>query len=93
MESDLTTLSALDVQERLTAKRTSTPTLTVEAYARALLDHLTPRDKTLHAWVYVDAEQVISQAKKLDQIPASQRGPLHGLPIGVKDILLTQGTY
>jgi Asp-tRNA(Asn)/Glu-tRNA(Gln) amidotransferase A subunit family amidase len=90
MESDLITLSASDVQQRLNA---SVPVLTVEAYARALLDHLAPRDKSLHAWVHLVAEQVLAQARRLDQIPASQRGPLHGLPIGVKDILLTRGTH
>lgn len=64
--------------------------LTVEQYARSLLSRIEQRDPTIKAWVHVDPEYVIEQARTLDQIPAEQRGPLHGVAIGVKDIIYTK---
>ncbi len=38
----------------------------------------------------LDPEFVLSQARALDQTPQEQRQPLHGLAIGVKDVINTQ---
>ncbi|KAH8685005.1 amidase signature domain-containing protein [Ilyonectria robusta] len=65
-------------------------TLTVEAYASSLLDRIQAHDSTVKAWAYLDPELVLSQARALDQIPDAQRGPLHGVAIGVKDIMNTE---
>lgn len=42
----------------------------------------------VHAWVFVDAEYARAEAKRLTaELEKGQyRGPLHGIPIGVKDI-------
>ena len=64
--------------------------LTVEDYAKSLLSRIKERDHIVKAWVYLDPDYVLAQARKLDQIPASQRGPLHGIAIGIKDIILTK---
>jgi Asp-tRNA(Asn)/Glu-tRNA(Gln) amidotransferase A subunit family amidase len=64
--------------------------LTVEAYAQSLLARIASRDQDIKAWAYLDPSFVISQAKLLDQIPAEKRGPLHGVAIGVKDVILTK---
>src|SRR5207237_2059957 len=45
------------------------------------------RDKDVQAWEYLDADQVLSQAQARDK--ESPRGPLHGVPIGVKDCIDT----
>jgi len=45
----------------------------------------------VRAWVAVDADDARAQARLLDALPAEQRGPLHGLPIGVKDIVDVRG--
>jgi Asp-tRNA(Asn)/Glu-tRNA(Gln) amidotransferase A subunit family amidase len=66
-------------------------TLSVETYARSLLTRIKMRDDAVKAWAYLDPDFVISQAKKLDAIPASERGPLHGIAVGVKDVILTKG--
>jgi Asp-tRNA(Asn)/Glu-tRNA(Gln) amidotransferase A subunit family amidase len=66
--------------------------LTVEAYANSLLKRIKERDHLVKAWAYLDPDFVIAQAKKLDQVPADQRGPLHGIAVGVKDVILTKGT-
>lgn len=41
----------------------------------------------IHAWAHVDPGQVRAEARRLDAGPV--RGPLHGLPLGVKDIFDT----
>jgi len=45
-------------------------------------------EKHVHAWVFVDREYALAEAKRLtDELSKNQyRGPLHGIPIGVKDI-------
>jgi Asp-tRNA(Asn)/Glu-tRNA(Gln) amidotransferase A subunit family amidase len=65
--------------------------LTVEDYAKSLLTRVKARDGVVKAWAYLDPEFVFTQARKLDQIPAEKRGPLHGVAIGVKDVILTKG--
>ncbi|KFY41041.1 hypothetical protein V494_03231 [Pseudogymnoascus sp. VKM F-4513 (FW-928)] len=64
--------------------------LTVEAYAEALLAHILKSEPTIKAWAHLDTAHVLSQARRLDQLPFSQRGPLYGLPIGIKDIIHTK---
>lgn len=61
----------------------STATETVEAALAAIQG----RDKELHAWQTVDADFARRQARALDAGPP--RGPLHGIPVGVKDIFDT----
>ena len=65
--------------------------LTVEDYAKSLLARAKERDHVIKAWAYLDTEFVLAQARKLDQIPLEKRGPLHGVAIGVKDVILTKG--
>ncbi|KAL4744797.1 hypothetical protein BDW72DRAFT_199246 [Aspergillus terricola var. indicus] len=65
-------------------------TLTVEQYAQSLLDRINVRDSIVRAWAYLDPEFVLEQARALDQIPYDERGPLHGLAIGIKDIANTK---
>ena len=45
------------------------------------------RDGVVKAWVDFDPDLALAQARTLDR--ASSRGPLHGVPIGVKDIIDT----
>ncbi|KAF5974626.1 amidase [Fusarium coicis] len=63
---------------------------TVEKYASSLLERIKERDDDVRAWAYLDPKAVLDQARKLDQTPKDQRGPLHGLPVGIKDIILTK---
>ncbi|KEZ42790.1 Biuret amidohydrolase [Scedosporium apiospermum] len=65
-------------------------TITVEEYALSLLDRIKERDSIVKAWAYLDPAFVLGQARTLDQIPHDQRGPLHGLAVGVKDIMNTK---
>lgn len=63
--------------------------VTVEQYAKSLLSRIQDRDEEVKAWVYLNPELIIAQARQLDAIPLNQRGPLHGIAIGVKDNILT----
>ncbi|KAL2687751.1 hypothetical protein Neosp_005315 [[Neocosmospora] mangrovei] len=86
MTSPLYKLTATQVLELL-----KNNTITVEEYARSLLDRIEENDGIVKAWAYLDPDLVLSQARALDQIPEDQRGPLHGLAIGVKDVMDTKG--
>jgi Asp-tRNA(Asn)/Glu-tRNA(Gln) amidotransferase A subunit family amidase len=65
--------------------------LSVEDYAKSLLSRIKERDHVVKAWAYLDPDFVLAQARKLDQIPPEKRGPLHGIAVGVKDVILTKG--
>lgn len=53
--------------------------------AQTCLARIAERDPEVHAWKYIDADAVRVEAAKRDSLPASQRGLLHGLLVGVKD--------
>ena len=64
--------------------------LTVEDYAQSLLSRISCRDSTVHAWAYLNPDLVLKRARELDQTPHELRGPLHGVAIAVKDVILTK---
>jgi Asp-tRNA(Asn)/Glu-tRNA(Gln) amidotransferase A subunit family amidase len=82
-------LTRVPVQQ--TALRLENGQLKVEQYAKALLARIAARNPEVHAWAYIDHEYVLAQARKLDKIPAEKRGPLHGVPVAIKDVALTKG--
>ena len=55
--------------------------------ARACLERIGERESTVGAWIHLDPDAVLAQARELDA--GAVRGPLHGLPLGVKDIIDT----
>lgn len=65
--------------------------LTVEQYALSLLSRIEQRDPAVKAWAFLDPELALEQAKQLDRVPPEKRGPLHGVAVGVKDIISTKG--
>ena len=67
--------------------------LTAVELAEACLDRIQALDERLKAWVYVDRETVLADAQAADAAVSANRalGPLHGVPIGVKDIYYTAG--
>jgi aspartyl-tRNA(Asn)/glutamyl-tRNA(Gln) amidotransferase subunit A len=64
-----------------------------EEYARALLTHMDRIEPRVQAFVTVDRDAVIAEAKRCDAEASTNRfrGPLHGVPIGVKDVYYTKG--
>ena len=63
------------------------------ALAESLLDRIGTLDPTLKAWVTVDREAVLGVAEERDRELEGKgpRGPLHGIPVGLKDIFYTAG--
>src|SRR5262249_59741173 len=75
-------LTATDVVQATRSGHT-----TCEAVVRACLDHIAEREPAVQAWQYLNADQVIAQARALDR--RGHSGPPHGGPVGIKDIIYT----
>jgi aspartyl-tRNA(Asn)/glutamyl-tRNA(Gln) amidotransferase subunit A len=93
MAGEITDLSAVELRERLARGEISAPEV-VEAY----LQRIRALDPQLHAFLYVDAEGALMQARKVqEQVLARSRGseadlpPLAGIPVAVKDNMCTKG--
>ena len=65
--------------------------LSAEALALALLDRIAQRDPAVQAWAWVQPELVLAQARERDarRLSGQALGPLHGLPVAVKDVIAT----
>ena len=61
--------------------------------AQSLLDRIDATDKELQAWVTIDREEVLSNAKQREEEARQGKslGLLHGVPVGLKDIFYTAG--
>lgn len=59
---------------------------------QSCLDQIAETDDKIHAWAYLDAEQAMEQATACDRRRQAglATGPLHGLPVGLKDIIDTK---
>lgn len=82
MANRLNTLSAVQAAEAIASGNISSSEL-----VQACLDRISERDSAVQAWAYLDAEQALSQAAECDNQEA--RSPLHGVPVGIKDIIDT----
>ena len=60
---------------------------------RASLDAIEATDSRINAWCEVLAESALDRAAQLEAEArrGDLRGPLHGVPVGVKDLFLTAG--
>ncbi len=85
----LNTLSATEALVKL-----NDGDITAEELTQACLDHIAAVDGDIQAWAHLDAERALAQARALDAHRQSGApvGPLHGLPVGIKDIFDTMGT-
>ena len=62
-----------------------------EELVKACLDRIVEYDETIGAWVHLDPEYALEQARALDEVrqQGGSQGPLHGIPVGIKDIIDT----
>ena len=58
-----------------------------EDVVAACLERIAERDGEVHAWTHVDPERALAEARRRDATPAV--GPLHGVPVGIKDLIDT----
>ncbi len=61
--------------------------LTSEAIVSACLERIAVRDDQVRAWAHLDADAALATARRRDGEPP--RGPLHGVPVGIKDLIDT----
>jgi Asp-tRNA(Asn)/Glu-tRNA(Gln) amidotransferase A subunit family amidase len=69
------------------ARRIATGQLTSERLVRACLERIAEREPEVGAWEHLDPDTALAEARARDASPAL--GPLHGVPVGVKDIIDT----
>ncbi len=81
-------LSATQASQAIAARRLS-PVELVEA----LLGRIARLEPVLHTFVHLDAEMALDAARAAErEISAGRRrGPLHGVPVGIKDIIDVAG--
>jgi Asp-tRNA(Asn)/Glu-tRNA(Gln) amidotransferase A subunit family amidase len=65
--------------------------VTSEALVRDCLNQIEATDGAIQAWAHLDETHALEQARALDQLRRDGRplGALHGIPVGVKDIIDT----
>jgi Asp-tRNA(Asn)/Glu-tRNA(Gln) amidotransferase A subunit family amidase len=76
----LNTLSAIEL-----VSLTTSGAVSCEAVAHACLARVNAREGERKAWAFIDADCVLQQAIGLDA--QTTRGSLHGVPVGVKDVI------
>lgn len=81
---EMFTLSATQAADLIRQRKISSAEL-----VEALLHRISGLDPALRAWETVDRERALEQARRADREAPS--GPLHGVPLGIKDIYYTAG--
>jgi len=86
MTRDLNLLSASEAVDGICAGRFSSEELTEACLAR-----IEETDKTIRAWSYLDPDEALASARRMDLIRKNGRatGPLNGVPVGLKDVIDT----
>jgi Asp-tRNA(Asn)/Glu-tRNA(Gln) amidotransferase A subunit family amidase len=69
------------------ARRIARGALSSEMLVAACLERIAAREAQVKAWAFVDRDRALAQARALDRGP--RRGPLHGVPFGIKDVIDT----
>lgn len=89
MDETVHYLSLTEIATRIESKEISPVALT-----EAMLARIAERDPHLKSYATVMPEQALAEAGQAErEIAAGQyRGPLHGVPVAVKDLCFTKGT-
>lgn len=87
-ETELHYLTIAEISELIKSKKVSSLDLT-----QSMLNRIADVDSKLHGYVTIMSEQALTTAGNLDKELAigKYRGALHGVPIGIKDLLYTKG--
>jgi Asp-tRNA(Asn)/Glu-tRNA(Gln) amidotransferase A subunit family amidase len=80
--NNILTLPASELVRRISQRE-----ITAEAVVRACTERILADDTRIRAWQFFDPALALQQARALDA--GSAVGALHGLPIGVKDLMDT----
>ena len=76
-----------------TARKVAAGQVSPVDLVRALLDRVAALDARLNVFIHLDAEAAMAAAKSAEaEVAAGRlRGPLHGVPVGIKDIIDVAG--
>jgi Asp-tRNA(Asn)/Glu-tRNA(Gln) amidotransferase A subunit family amidase len=69
------------------ARATAQGEITSRQLVSACLERIDARDDGVKAWEFIDKSIALEQAEECDR--SARRGPLHGVPVGIKDIIQT----
>lgn len=85
---DLNKLSAFDAVNGIRKKRFTSQQLMADCITR-----IEKREPSVRAWAHFDPEHAMAEAKKADkkQDNGERLGPLHGIPVGIKDVIDAKG--
>jgi Asp-tRNA(Asn)/Glu-tRNA(Gln) amidotransferase A subunit family amidase len=89
MDTDVNKSSPSALRLTDAARATRAGDLTARGLADANLARIAATDAAVEAWAHLDPVRVISRAERCDAVAAGRRGPLHGIGVGVKDIVDT----
>ncbi|OCS88851.1 Asp-tRNA(Asn)/Glu-tRNA(Gln) amidotransferase subunit GatA [Caryophanon latum] len=78
--------SSTELQEGLHNGELTITQLTQEAF-----DRIEKLDGDVEAFLALNKEKALAEAAEMDKVPTENRGPLFGMPIGVKDNIVTEG--
>ena len=81
------TLTATEAVQAIASGRLSSVDL-----VKSCLAQIADTDASINAWAYFDPESALAQAAECDRIRKAGlgTGPLHGLPVGLKDVIDTR---
>ncbi len=84
-----------DLTIREAASAIAAGKLTVLELVESCLERIHDMEEKIQAWALVDREGALEAAQRLDQEleRGRRRGPLHGIPFGIKDIFYTAGLH
>jgi Asp-tRNA(Asn)/Glu-tRNA(Gln) amidotransferase A subunit family amidase len=65
--------------------------ISAEGYTAACLEQIAAVESEIQAFAHLDPEHALKQARELDRVRLNGEriGPLHGIPVGIKDIFDT----
>ena len=84
--TDLVALAAIEATELIARGE-----LSAEEYVGALVERIAAIDASVHAFAHHDPDDALAQARALDERRRNGMalGPLHGIPVAIKDIFDT----
>jgi Asp-tRNA(Asn)/Glu-tRNA(Gln) amidotransferase A subunit family amidase len=82
MNESLTELSVAQAARAIAQGR-----LTSRRLVEACLERIDAREGNVGAWEFLDKSLALAQANQCDN--SASKGPLHGVPVGIKDIIQT----
>ncbi|HXP04985.1 MAG TPA: amidase family protein, partial [Stellaceae bacterium] len=86
--SDLHWLTAMEAAQAIAARKLSPVEL-----MKALLERIARLDPKLNVFIHLDSDAAMGAARAAEAeiTSGSLRGPLHGVPVGIKDIIDVAG--